>query len=75
MPIRKKPYAWPATKLRDAETMHDLHVLSKHYGVPITRLVADGVREHITFLRDTMDQGPVPPIGFLTTPNPAARHG
>jgi hypothetical protein len=66
MPNKKRPYAWPSSQLRDSDTMHDLHVLSKHYRVPITRIVADGVREHITFLRDNMDKGPVTPtaIGF-----------
>jgi hypothetical protein len=67
-----RPYQWPASKLRDAETMHDLHVLSKYYQVPITRIVADGVREYITVMRDSMDKCPPPPapIGFATAAKP-----
>jgi hypothetical protein len=34
MPNKKRPYAWPSSQLRDSDTMHDLHVLSKHYRVP-----------------------------------------
>lgn len=63
-----RKYQWPSSQLRDADTMHDLHVLSKHYRVPITRIIADGVREYITTLRDSMDKAPEPtaPIGFST---------
>ena len=51
-----RPYPWPASRLRDADTMHDLHILSKAHRIPITRLIADGVRQHVAALRDQMDE-------------------
>ena len=67
----RRPYPWPASRLKEKDVMHSLHLESKRTGQPITVIIEQAVCAH---LERGLDQA-VQPIGFVQVnqqPRPAA---
>jgi hypothetical protein len=70
MPIPKpRRYPWPASRI-DRDIMHELHLASRHTGLPITHLIRDAVH---AAMNQSLEQKPAAPapIGFTPPASPA----
>jgi hypothetical protein len=63
MPTPRR-YPWPASRLRNPELMHELHLLAIRSQTPITVLVHNAVVEHLHRAHEARSQVASQPIGF-----------
>lgn len=63
MPTPRR-YPWPASRLRNPELMHELHLLAIRSQTPITILVHTAVVEHLHRANEARPQAAPQPTGF-----------
>ena len=70
MPKHFRRYPWPASQI-DRDIMHELHLVSRESGRPISIVLRDLVHAGMTA---RLEQTPPEPIGFVRDqpPRPAA---
>ena len=70
MPKHVRKYPWPASQI-DRDIMHELHLVSRESGRPISIVVRDLIHDG---MNRRMEQAPSAPIGFAQPqpPRPAA---
>jgi hypothetical protein len=69
MPKHIRKYPWPASKI-DRDVMHELHMVSRQTGQPITAIIRDAIHQA---MNARMEMTPPEPIGFVSQPpRPAA---
>lgn len=66
MPKHPRRYPWPASRLRELDVMHSLHLESLRTSKPITVIIQEAVCAHLNQRLDQPKEEHPVPIGFTT---------